>query len=118
MEEEFEAHWERWLDQADEWKPFFLELERLKETDLKTALQSFDLITDEEFRTVLTICAARLKGAQCHCLLRSLPQTRTSHPLRLDLRVVSPARSPFHTRDWTTHEGAGPVPRRFVVHSH
>ena len=49
MEEEFEAHWEHWLDQADEWKPFFLELEILKETDLKTALQSFNLITDDEF---------------------------------------------------------------------
>ena len=48
IEEEFDAHWERWLDQADEWKPFFLELEALKETDLKTALQSFDLITDKD----------------------------------------------------------------------
>ncbi|CAH0356372.1 BrxE family protein [Sphingobium sp. CECT 9361] len=48
VEEEFEAHWERWLDNADEWKPFFLELETLKETELKTAIQSFNLITDEE----------------------------------------------------------------------
>jgi hypothetical protein len=48
VEEEFESHWERWLDQADEWKPFFLELEALKETELKTVLQSFDLITDED----------------------------------------------------------------------
>jgi hypothetical protein len=47
LEEEFETHWERWLDQADQWKPFFLELEALKDADLKTALQSFDLITDE-----------------------------------------------------------------------
>lgn len=48
VEEEFEAHWERWLDQADEWRPFFLELGGLKETDLKAALNSFDLITDED----------------------------------------------------------------------
>ena len=48
VEEEFEAHWERWLDQADQWKSFFLELEALKETELKTVLQSFDLITDED----------------------------------------------------------------------
>ena len=48
VEEEFEAHWERWLDNADEWKPFFLELETLKETELKTAIQLFNLITDEE----------------------------------------------------------------------
>jgi len=49
VEEEFEAHWERWLDQADQWKSFFLELEALKETELKTVLQSFDLIADEDF---------------------------------------------------------------------
>jgi hypothetical protein len=48
VEEEFEAHWERWLDNADEWKPFFLELEALKEAELKTAIQSFHLITDDE----------------------------------------------------------------------
>lgn len=48
VEEEFEAQWERWLDQADDWKPFFLELETLKETELKTVLQSFDLITDDD----------------------------------------------------------------------
>lgn len=43
VEEYFEAHWERWLDQADEWKPFFVALESLKETELKIALQSFKL---------------------------------------------------------------------------
>ena len=48
VEEEFETHWERWLDQADQWKPFFLELEGLKETELKTVLHSFNLITDED----------------------------------------------------------------------
>lgn len=48
VEDEFEAHWERWIDQADEWKPFFQELETLKETELQVALQSFNLINDEE----------------------------------------------------------------------
>src|SRR6266853_4294937 len=48
VEEEFESHWERWLDQADQWKPFFLELEALKEAELKTVLQSLDLITEED----------------------------------------------------------------------
>jgi hypothetical protein len=46
VEEEFEAHWERWLERAGEWKPFFLELEALQETELKAVLRSFDLITD------------------------------------------------------------------------
>lgn len=48
VEEEFESHWERWLDQADEWKPFFLQLEALKDADLNAVLQSFDLITGED----------------------------------------------------------------------
>jgi hypothetical protein len=48
VEEEFEAHWERWLDNPEEWKEFFLELETLKEAELKTVMQSYDLITDEE----------------------------------------------------------------------
>ncbi|MBB3525941.1 BrxE family protein [Rhizobium sp. NZLR1b] len=48
VEEEFEAHWERCLDQADTWKPFFLELEALKETEVTTALQSFNLITHDD----------------------------------------------------------------------
>jgi hypothetical protein len=48
LEEEFETHWERWLDQADHWRPFFLGLEALKETDLKAVLQSLDLITEED----------------------------------------------------------------------
>jgi hypothetical protein len=48
VEEEFEAHWERWLDEADEWKSFFTELESLKEPELKAAIQSFNLVTDYE----------------------------------------------------------------------
>jgi hypothetical protein len=48
IEEEFEKHWERWLDRAAEWQPFFLKLETLKDPELKTALQSFNLITDKE----------------------------------------------------------------------
>jgi hypothetical protein len=48
IEEEFEAHWERWLDQPDLWWPFFQDLEVLKETDLKIALGLFDLFTPVE----------------------------------------------------------------------
>jgi hypothetical protein len=33
VEEVFDATWERWLDQADEWTPFFQKLETLKEND-------------------------------------------------------------------------------------
>lgn len=48
IEEEFETHWERWLDRATHWKPFFEELEALKGIDLKAVLQSFDLITEKD----------------------------------------------------------------------
>lgn len=51
VEEEFETYWERWLDQADHWKPFFLELEAVKQTNLKEVLQSLDLITDKDFES-------------------------------------------------------------------
>jgi hypothetical protein len=47
IEQEFEAKWERWLDRASEWTPFFQRLENLQEKDLKVALQSFDLVTEE-----------------------------------------------------------------------
>ena len=52
IEEEFEAKWEHWLDQADEWKPFFQRLESLQENDLKIALHAFDAVTDRRIRNV------------------------------------------------------------------
>jgi hypothetical protein len=48
IEEEFEAKWEHWLDQASEWQPFFQGLESLQENDLKIALQAFDAVTNHE----------------------------------------------------------------------
>src|SRR3977135_3696255 len=47
IEEEFEAEREHWRDQSAEWTSFFQRLENLQERDLRVALQSFDLITDE-----------------------------------------------------------------------
>jgi hypothetical protein len=48
IEEEFEARWERWLDQASEWQLFFQKLEDLQECDLKIALHAFDAVTNGE----------------------------------------------------------------------
>ena len=48
IEEEFEAKWEYWLDNANEWNPFFQRLENLQENDLNVALRAFDVITTEE----------------------------------------------------------------------
>jgi hypothetical protein len=48
IEEEFEARWQHWLDQANEWSPFFHKLESLKDNDLKIALKAFAAVTNEE----------------------------------------------------------------------
>jgi hypothetical protein len=48
IEEEFEAKWEHWLDRASDWQPFFHRLEGLQETDLRAALQAFDVVTNHE----------------------------------------------------------------------
>jgi hypothetical protein len=45
-EEEFDARWEQWLDNASDWAPFFQKLEALQGTDLVAALRSFDVVSD------------------------------------------------------------------------
>ena len=51
IEEEFDARWEHWLDNASEWTPFFQRLETLQETDLIAALRSFDVIGERDADT-------------------------------------------------------------------
>ena len=75
VEEEFEAHWERWLDQADEWKLFFAELEALKEAELMSALQSFNLITDEDTQVFARLRRSAAGRSTC-------PTYRTLRPTR------------------------------------
>lgn len=48
IEEEFDAQWEHWLDNASEWTPFFERLETLQGTDLIAALRSFDVISERD----------------------------------------------------------------------
>ncbi len=45
-EEEFDARWEQWIDNAGEWTPFFEKLETLQGTDLTSILRSFELVSD------------------------------------------------------------------------
>ena len=45
VEEEFDAHWEGWLDCADEWAPFFQKIESLRGTDLLAMLGGLELVT-------------------------------------------------------------------------
>lgn len=48
IEEEFESKWENWLDQANEWRPFFHRLGNLQGNDLKSALHAFGVVTEQE----------------------------------------------------------------------
>jgi hypothetical protein len=47
-EEEFEARWEQWLDNATDWAPFFEKLETIQGSDLALTLRAFDLVSDRD----------------------------------------------------------------------
>lgn len=48
IESEFDLCWERWLDHAADWEPFFQNLENLKGIDLSAELLSAGLISSED----------------------------------------------------------------------
>jgi len=48
IEEEFDARWEHWLDNASEWTPLFERLEMLEGTDLVAALRSFEVVGERD----------------------------------------------------------------------
>jgi|SRR5580658_2330358 hypothetical protein len=48
VEEEFDARWEHWLDNATEWVPFFQKLENLQGLDLIAALCQFGLARERD----------------------------------------------------------------------
>ena len=47
IEDEFELRWEQWLDHAEEWAPFFEEIEDCGD-DLAFELQRLGLVTDDQ----------------------------------------------------------------------
>lgn len=47
-EEEFDARWEHWLDNAKEWAPLFQKLETIQGTDLVANLRSFGVVGDRD----------------------------------------------------------------------
>jgi hypothetical protein len=59
-EEEFDARWEQWLDNAAEWTPFFEKLETLPGTDLASVLRGFEVVTDGD----LQACAKLRRSAE------------------------------------------------------
>lgn len=48
IEEEFDARWELWLDQAGDWAPFFEALETLQGTDLAFTVRALELVSDRD----------------------------------------------------------------------
>jgi hypothetical protein len=48
IEQDFDARWEHWLDNAADWTPFFERLEGLPGTDLTAILRSLELVGDRE----------------------------------------------------------------------
>jgi hypothetical protein len=47
-EEELDARWEHWLDNAAEWAPFFEKLAVLQGADLVSALRGFELVSNRD----------------------------------------------------------------------
>lgn len=48
IEEEFDARWEHWLDNAQDWAPLFEKLETLQNSDLLAALRSFEVVHERD----------------------------------------------------------------------
>jgi hypothetical protein len=48
IEEEFDARWERWLDQGSDWQPFFRRIEVLQGMDLLATLRVFEIVNDRD----------------------------------------------------------------------
>jgi hypothetical protein len=48
IEEEFDARWEHWLDNAADWSPFFEELQGLQGDDLTAILRAFGVVGDRD----------------------------------------------------------------------
>ena len=59
IEDQFEARWEHWLDNAADWTDFFQHLEGMPESDFPTALGAAGAITEAEFEAF-----ARIPGCE------------------------------------------------------
>jgi hypothetical protein len=55
IEEEFDARWEHWLDNAPAWAPFFQRVEALQTSDLVNALGSFEIVNDGDIEKLVKL---------------------------------------------------------------
>ena len=118
VEEEFETHWERWLDHADQWESVFLELQALKETELKSVLQSFNLITGEDAE----LFSRLRRSAEGRAVPIPAPFAAANRDVASPCAWLCSWRARRTGGSLCslgqTHEGAEPIKHRFVIHPH
>ena len=52
LEDQFDTEWQTWLDQVEDWEPYFDRLAALNGQDLIDSLQNFELITSDQIEEV------------------------------------------------------------------
>jgi hypothetical protein len=52
IEEEFDARWEHWLDDAGKWSPFFERVQGVKPDDLAETLRAFEVVGDKDIEAL------------------------------------------------------------------
>jgi len=52
VEDQFEEHWQEWVDQGDEWAPFFARLAQSGNSDLLSELSGFGLLNQDQAEAV------------------------------------------------------------------
>ena len=115
IEEEFDARWEHWLDNAPEWAPFFQRLEALQTTDLVEALGSFEIVNDGDVERLVRLRRSA-EGRAVPLPGFSLERMTTWHCWPLGSRGAKSAPSLFRTRGAATHEAVFARERRVFLH--
>jgi len=72
VEDQFEEHWQGWLDDGDKWAPFFEQLASVTGDDLLALLKQFDLISSSQLEA-----AAKLRRSAEN---RAVPLPGTHRP--------------------------------------
>jgi hypothetical protein len=86
LEDQFDEHWQRWLDEVDTWTPFFHELVTVQGDDLLKALAHFDLLSSAQ----LDVVSALRRAAEGRAV--PLPGTHQPHDDVLTLLAAGFAR--------------------------
>ena len=117
IEEEFDARWEFWLDQASEWNSFFDRVAALGSTDLVKLLRNLDWLLMPS-STLMDESAGLPKGVLSLCLLFLVGQIQTFHCWHLASRAASRVLWRFPTQRDQTHDSALQSERCIVIHHH